>query len=361
MKKFFLLFTLSSVALASCVNDESLDLTQQPKKLSFEAPVMGTQSRANYYGEIQGGDYPTDETFMVFAKMHIGDLTNWDNADNFWVEGDAKVTVLEVEYDGTQYWDTSTDHYWPSGDNIKLSFGAYSPAALTGASVVATYTDKGLTITGFEVNATVANQVDLMYSGPILNQTYKDNATGVSVVFKHALSSIVFSAIDLDDKANYTINSIKVNGKFLTKGTFFENLSTINGTGTAGWKDVLGNTKATEYTLATGLDVSVGGESTIITEKTSALLTIPQAQLDSDATVTIAYTVTPETGAKPYQTTKTVKLADFEIISTDTHMTSWEMGKRYTYQFSFGGTSKIFFKPTVTTWANGATATLKIN
>ena len=111
MKKFFLLFTLSSVALASCVNDESLDLTQQPKKLSFEAPVMGTQSRANYYGEIQGGDYPTDETFMVFAKMHIGDLTNWDNADNFWVEGDAKVTVLEVEYDGTQYWDTSTDHY----------------------------------------------------------------------------------------------------------------------------------------------------------------------------------------------------------------------------------------------------------
>lgn len=360
MKKFFLLFTLSSVALASCVNDESLDFTQQSKKLSFEAPVMGTQSRA-YYGEISGGNYPTDESFKIFAKQHIGDLTNWESAIDFWSG------ALEAKYDndnGKKYWDTDTDYYWPSSDtDIKLSFGAYSPATLNDGAT-ATYTNAGLTINNFAVNGTVAEQVDLMYSGPILNKSYKTSTDvdGVDITFKHALSSIVFSAIDADSNAAYTINSIKVNGKFLTKGTFCENLSAINGSGTAGWNTVSGNTAITEYALATELNVSVNTTSTVITEETSALLTIPHtvAQLDDDATVTITYTVSPENGAPAYDATKTVKLADFEI-SAGTHITSWEMGKRYTYQFSFGGTSKIFFKPTVTNWVDGATATLTIN
>ena len=358
MKKFLLLFTVASAALASCVNDESLDPTQQPKKLGFEAPVMKTQSRA-FYGEISGTNYPNNESFMVFAKQHEGDLTNWESATNFW--GDA----LEVKYDTTEkYWETDTDYYWPSSDDdIKLSFGAYSPAVLnTGAT--ATYTNTGLTVANFEVNATVAQQVDLMYSGPILNKSYKisTDVDGVDITFKHALSSIVFSAIDADANANYTINSIKVKGKFLKKGTFCENLSAINGSGNAGWRDVSGNNPATEYELATGLEVPVGTSSTVITGGTSALLTIPHTAelLDDEATVTITYKVDPESGATDYVATKTVKLADFKQTGGNP-ITSWEMGKRYTYQFSFGGTSKIFFKPTVTNWADGATATLTIN
>ena len=157
MKKFLLLFTVASAALASCVNDESLDPTQQPKKLGFEAPVMGTQSRA-YYGEISGGNYPTDESFKIFAKQHNGDLTDWESAENFWVG------ALEAIYDnGKEYWDTETDYYWPSSDDdIKLSFGAYSPATLNDGAT-ATYTNAGLTINNFAVNGTVAKQVDLMY------------------------------------------------------------------------------------------------------------------------------------------------------------------------------------------------------
>ena len=361
MKKMFFA-TFACVALASCVNDESLDPTQQPKKLSFETPVMKTQARA-YYGEINGTDYPITESFKVFAKQHEGDLTNWESADNFW-----GTDAQEVEYDASvdaKYWDTATDYYWPSGDNIKLSFGAYSPAVLT-TGATATYTNAGLTVANFEVNATVANQVDLMYSGPILNQTYKENATGVSVVFKHALSSVVFSAIDADDNANYTINSIKVKGKFLKKGTFCENLSWSNGnaTGTAGWI-VDSNDTEIEYTLATGLNVSVNGSTTVITEKTSALLTIPHTanQLDPNATVTITYTVDPESGATDYVATKTVKLADFKQGegTNKSSITSWEMGNRYTYLFKFGGTSKIFFRPTVTDWVNNDAAVFTIN
>ena len=366
MKKFFLLFVLASVSLASCVNDESLELTQQPKKLSFEAPVMKTQSRVgegdveHHYGEISGISYPTTESFMVFAKQHTGNLTNWENAANFWGN---ELPALEVKYnESAKYWDTDTDYYWPSDDNIYLSFGAYSPATLN-QGATATYTNNGLTIIDFEVNGAVAKQVDLMYSGLISNKSYKGNATdGVVVTFKHALSSIVFSAIDADDNAAYTINSIKINGEFLTKGTFGENLSAIKASGTAGWSSVSGNDEATEYALATGLNVTVGTSSTVITEKTSALLTIPHTdqQLDEDATVTITYVVTPLSGAASYNATKTVKLADFKQTGGNP-ITSWEIGKRYTYQFSFGGTSKIFFKPSVTDWADGGAATLTIN
>lgn len=354
MKRILLVATMASVALASCVKDESLDLAQQAKKLSFEAPVMGTQSRA-HYGEIQGGDYPTDESFMVFAKQHKGALTDWENATNFW-DG-----ALEAEYDTEkEYWDTATDYYWPnSDDNVWLSFGAYSPATVTGAS----YSNAGLTITDFEVNGTVANQVDLMYSGPILNKKYTEatDIDGVDIIFKHALTSIVFSAIDTDANAAYTINSIKVNGKFITNGTFCENLTAINATGTAGWSTKTGNTTSTEYILATDLTTAVQTSTTVITENTSALLTIPHtaAELDDDATVTITYTVDPVSGAADYEATKTVKLADFKTVG-NTSITEWALGTRYTYQFSFGGTSKIFFKPTVNNWANGGTATLTI-
>lgn len=354
MRRILLVATMASVALASCVKDESVDLTQQAKKLSFEAPVMGTQSRA-YYGEIQGGDYPTEESFAVFAKQHKGELTNWETATNFWSG------ALEAKYDATLgYWDTDTDYYWPnSDDNVWLSFGAYSPATVTGAS----YSNAGLTITDFEVSGTVTTQVDLMYSGPILNKKYTEanDINGVDIEFKHALTSIVFSAIDADANATYTINSIKVNGKFMKKGTFCENLTAINATGTAGWSTKTGNTTSTEYTLATDLTTAVQTSTTVITESTSALLTIPHtaAELDDDATVTITYTVDPVSGAADYEATKTVKLADFKT-SNNTSITEWALGTRYTYLFNFGGTSKIYFTPTVIDWANGGTATLTI-
>ena len=114
--------------------------------------------------------------------------------------------------------------------------------------------------------------------------------------------------------------------------------------------------------MATGLNVSVNESTTVITGGESALLTIPHTtnQLDQNATVTITYTVVPASGAATYVATKTVKLADFKQ-SNDDSITSWAIGNRYTYLFKFGGTSKIFFKPTVTDWVNNDAATLTIN
>ncbi|MBP3552017.1 MAG: fimbrillin family protein [Bacteroidaceae bacterium] len=363
MKKFLAFATLASVALVGCVNDEKMEMTSGAQKISFDNPVMSTQTRA-YYGEIQGAEYPketgAEESFKVFAKQHKGSLTDWENATDFW-NG-----ALEAKYDHVAgYWDTDQDYYWPnSDDNVWLSFGAYSPAVLTGTNANATYLNSGLEITRFEVEGTVSKQVDLMYSGPILNRKYSEatDVDGVDITFKHALSSIVFSAIAPDNNAKYTIHSIKVKGNFLTKGDFSEGLSGITDTGD---KAVWSNTSATdntEYSLATGLNLEVENTTTVITEKTSALLTIPHTEIElaaANPSVTIKYTVDPISGAADYEAEKTVALAEFKVAGGDP-ITKWERNKRYIYQFSFGGTSKIFFKPTVSAWDDGGVATVDI-
>lgn len=357
MKKLMLLAATASVALVGCVNDEKMEMTSEAQKISFDNPVMNTQTRA-HYGEIDGAGYPTDESFKVYAKQHKGALTDWEAASNFW-DG-----ALEAKYDGSAYWDTDQEYYWPnSDDNVWLSFGAYSPATLTGTPTVS-YLNSGLKIEGFEVASTVAQQVDLMYSGPVLNRKYTeaDDVNGVDIEFKHALSSIVFSAIDADLNAAYTIKSIKVNGKFVTKGDFSEGLTNITDTGDkADWSNKTA-TAGTEYSLATGLNLLVNTTNTFITEGTSALLTIPHTTselTDADASVTIEYTVDPISGAADYDATKTVKLADFKISGSNS-IENWSRGNRYIYQFSFGGTSKIFFAPTVSPWGDGGTAIVTI-
>lgn len=359
MKKFMLFAAAASAALVGCVNDETMEMTSDAQKITFDNPVMATQTRA-YYGEITGAQYPTAENFKVFAKQHKGALTDWDSADNFWSN------PQEAKYDATlQYWDTDQDYYWPSSDdNEWLSFAAYSPAVLTGNKVAASYSNTGLSITGFEVNPTVSGQVDLMYSGPVLDCSYTDenDVNGVDLNFKHALSSIVFSAIDVNDAAQYTINSISVKGGFLTKGDFNEGLTSITATsGTPAWSNATSTTGQT-YSLATGLNTSVNTAATVITEGKSALLTIPHTteQLTAAAPeVTINYTVSPTTGAKTYTATKTVKLSDFKTAENNA-ITEWKVGTRYVYQFKFGTTAKIYFTPTVTDWADGGTAIIEI-
>lgn len=357
MKKFLAFATLASVALVGCVNDEKMEMTSGAQKISFDNPVMSTQTRA-FYGEIKEANYPTSESFKVYAKQHKGELTDWESATNFWVG------ALEAKYDGSSYWDTDVDYYWPNSDNnVWLSFGAYSPAVLTGTNASATYLNSGLKITDFEVEGTVSKQVDLMYSGPILNRKYTEttDVDGVDIKFKHALSSIVFSAVDADANADYTITSIKVNGHFVTKGDFSEGLTNITDTeDKAVWNNK--TAKNIEYSLATGLNIVVGTSNTVITENATALLTIPHTIAElaaADASVTIEYIVDPTSGAADYNATKTIKLADFKV-SGGSSIENWRRGNRYTYQFSFGGTSKIFFAPTVSPWANGGTATVTI-
>lgn len=350
MKKHLFLAAVVGMALTGCVNEESENLTQQQaRKISFDTPVMGTQTRA---GEIQGEDYPESESFVVYAKQYEDDFTKWSEGTDFWTE---EGLVASKEGDT---WETEDDYYWPP-TGYTLTFAAYSPATLpTGAS--ASYGDDGLTVTDFDVT----DNVDLMYSGRITNQTSAVGESGVSVEFKHALSSVVFSAIDADDNASYKITALSVSGSFIKSGTFKENLTDDAVSPSAqGWS----NTSAAENMSSTpdlgeGVSVSDSGSETPITENETAWLMIPQT-VNDNATVTIDYTVTPTTGA-PYKVTdKSIKLSEFKTKESAS-ITSWAMANRYKYIIKFGGGErvKIVFAPSIAGWTevDGGKATYTI-
>lgn len=360
MKKFLLFAAAASVALVSCVNDEKMEMTSDVQKISFDNPVMATQTRAEVTGEIYGTEYPNEE-FVVYAVQHDNDLTTWAAANGFWTND--KTSPITVAQETTGKWEEKSgkDYYWPkaSDENVKLSFAAYSPADF--GSGTASYGATGLTVDGFTVNDVVANQIDLMYAERVLNQTETSDG-GVGITFKHALSSIVFAAIDNDNAATYTIKSIKVNGDFLVTETFNETV-TDGATYSSDPEWTATSTPATkEYAIWSG-EYAVTEEAKEFTGKKdanlpqTALLVIPQTDAPDNATVTITYTRDVTDGEdNTYTVTRALNL----FTNTGGTITEWGIGKRYIYTFQFGGTKKIFFKPSVDGWDDQTAVFLEI-
>lgn len=351
MKKYLFMAAVVGMALTGCVNEESENLTQQQtRKISFDTPVMGIQSRA---GEIKGNTYPANESFVVYAKQYTSNFTNWSNGTDFWTE-----EGLVASKGGNNTWETNDDYYWPP-TGYTLTFAAYSPSSVTNA----TYGNDGLTVTDFDVTS----NVDLMYSGRVINKTSSVGTNGVPIVFKHALSSVVFSAIDEDANASYKITALSVSGSFIKSGTFKENLAD-NGTepNNQGWSELsTAVTMTHEPSLGTGITVAAEADplvETPITQNETAWLMIPQ-DVDANATVTISYTVTPTNGAPYDVTNKTINLSDFKTEESASIIT-WAMANRYKYIIKFGGEGrvKIVFAPSVAGWTEvpGGQATYTI-
>ena len=340
MKKFMLFAAMASVVLTSCVNEDKEVMESASKKaISFDMPVMKPTRAA---GEIDGTTYPTDETFKVFCKSYTGAYAGWESATNYF-DGDGENVAL---IGGN--WTTTPVHYWPELGN-KLAFAAYSPATASGTFA---QTQTGLTITGFSTQDDVANQYDLMYTPRVIDKDKNNAGTPVPLVFKHALTSVVFKATKTDATATYVIKSLTVNGKVSTTGNFNQNIPTpADLDGTATWENLAAATTKT-YEILTSKAIDVAQAGTDLTGANSgagantALLLIPQG-VDANTTVTITYTKT--TGGNSLDATATIKLVDF-VDTSSNNVTTWAMGNRYIYNITFGANKPIYFAPSVTDW-----------
>ena len=304
-------------------------------------PVMKPTRAA---GEIDGTVYPTGETFKVFCKSYTGTYTDWTTYADYFAAGGE-----DVAYNGSK-WSTATVHYWPELGN-KLAFAAYSPADAAGTFA---QTQTGLTITGFSTENNVAHQYDLMYT-PRVNELDKNDAgTDVPLVFKHALTSVVFKATKTDADATYTIKSLSVNGLVSTTGDFNQNIPNAAALdGTASWTNLATTTEKT-YSILADKTIDVAKAGTDLTGANStagastALLLIPQG-VDVNTTVTITYN--KKTGSNSLDATATIKLNDF-VDGSSAHVTTWAMGKRYIYNIIFGANKPIYFNPSVADWTD---------
>jgi hypothetical protein len=345
MKKFMLFAAMASVVLTSCVNEDKEAMESASKKaISFDMPVM-KPTRAQL-GEIIDVDYPEGESFKVFCKSYTGAYAGWESAANYFnANGET------VSKSGTQ-WTTTTPHYWPELGN-ELVFAAYSPADAAGTY---TQTNAGLQIDNF-TTAEANNQYDLMYTARVAGKNKGNNGdAAVSMVFKHALTSVVFSAVAADDKATYNIKSLTVNGSFVTTADFNQNIATATELdGTPEWTNFSVADKS--YGILSGAAVAVADSVVQLTGNgsaagvKSALLLIPQF-VNGATTVTIVYDKT--TGDGTLESTATIKLSDFKAGGAS--IDEWVMGNRYVYNIIFGANKPIHFAPSIE--ADWATTTL---
>lgn len=362
MKKNLFLAALASVALASCVNDESNAIVDAPQPLRFNAPVMTTQTRA-YNGEIEGVVYPTEESFQVFCRIYNDEsgFQGWES-DGTYIATDYFAADGEKASHDASYWKTPTLHYWPSAGHA-LAFAAYSPdKTRLNSEATVTYGADGLTITNFSPASTSDEQYDLMYSDRVYDLTKDNNGKShVSLTFHHALASIVFSTSEAAEGISYKITDLRITGTIHPTGTFKQNLNESTNMDTPEWTTSGSATVNYEPEIpAAGINVT--NTPTIFTAGESAMLLIPQ-NIPDDAKVIVKYEATTETA--PITTTEhtaEIPLKQFMLVDNSTQtINTWEMGKRYIYRISFGETSHIYFKPSVTEWESGGTAVYTIN
>lgn len=350
MKRILLFAAVAGAALASCVKNESESgMTASDSKISFEAPVVGATTRA-VEGEIVG-TYPTEEDFKVWGWYHEGDYTTFGDTENGWKNYMTASTAgdpVVVTFNNDKSWVSAKDYFWPK--NGKLTFAAYSPADAAGTY---THTANGLQIADFTV-AAVGAQYDLMYSDRAYNRISSENQyggtyTGVDIVFRHALSSIVFKA---GTKENYTnadntfkIKSITIKN-VANAGNFNEGLTDGTTTRTPAWT-VTGEANNSYVAFSGDFTVPNDGETLEEPANTSAeptdLILLPQSfESNDNAIVEIKYT---------YGTAASGEIQHTETFQLNhaTNVQAWEPNKRYTYNIIFG-LNKIYFAPVVEAW-----------
>ncbi|MEG2150211.1 MAG: fimbrillin family protein [Bacteroidaceae bacterium] len=274
----------------------------------------------------------------------------------------------------TDKWDYENPadlHYWPIEP---LKFYAYAPFANTNRVVTPTYSSTdGMTFTNYEVSATNANQDDFMYASNLI--ATKGDAWGaapVALVFNHALTQILFTAITEGPNLEVDIekDGIKI-CNVVSKGTF---VLPIAGTGQT-WTPSATKTDRINYTATSDAQLNVKNVTTVAVN-TTPLTLMPQTLVKwataEGAEVTIAANdalPTPNTYLEI--TCKIRDTAGNYLLGSGTaygktyvpFAGTWAMGKKITYALTFGGgydangrpiLKPITFIPTVEDWVDEA-------
>ena len=175
MKKIFLIGLTAAAMMASCSNDETVEMAQQ-KAISFSNAFVNNGTRS-----IVDPSFTTENLtdFAVYGFTQNGQIFNGEKVS----KGGSASTG----------WSYANLQYWVPGNTY--TFGAIAPYSVA-ANVSNVTLPTGATKVGMEVafTNTDANQVDLLHAAPSqitgVTATY---TTPVSMTFNHQLSKVKFS------------------------------------------------------------------------------------------------------------------------------------------------------------------------
>ena len=261
-------------------------------------------------------------------------------------------------------WAGVTPYFWPT--NVSLVFAGYSMTAPTtagtntvdvGESRSYNFATDEMTITGYTQSLNPANTFDLLWFGRTAKSyNLRNQASGVPVVFSHALSWITIQAKGqgtvVDSNNPWRITSLVINN-VASKGDV-----TMVGSGAnaATWSNVVdadeknGNNFITVFTG----DKKLAADEAVFETTKYGTVVIPQTPTAVDvtnpvATLTVKYKYNTPAGVE-IEETSTVSLALTGVEDQDGNpVTSWQSGTHYIYTLTFSQ-SEIMIAPTVESW-----------
>lgn len=335
-KKKFLFAAMAVAALASCSNDDVVDVNK--------------------------GEGISFRTSLDKALTRVGNVTNLQNLKAFNVtaigNNAAYFTDLAVNSnDNGATWQTAFTYFWPSYD---LTFFAYAPQTPGGTVSINNTEHK---ITGFSPAQQVADQKDLVISYNTGSKA--NNSNGVEMNFKHALSQIEVKAKCSNEKMKVEVLGVKLVNAAAKADFTFPTAATNAGYSLTQnqWSNLSEKDDATKaYGIKGSTAVTLDATAKSIMFGDNNFMLIPQqlTKWNGTAAKTGAYLsvlcrISSVNGAvetllypQPTETDNKNGKYAFSAVGIETN---WEPGKKYTYVIEFfgnnGGGGEIDPNPTL--------------
>lgn len=324
MKRKCILGLSGLMVLGACTNDEVIDV-KQTGSIDLR-PLIENSTRATATTVANLGSFKVD---VLKGTETYGAMTV-TGSDN-----------------GTK-WTTSPLTYWPSNASQQLDFYAYAPTTTTGVTINGT--DKK--ITSYTPSTTVADQKDLVIAYNTGTKTANE-ASGVPLLFKHALSQIEVKAKCANANMKVEIIGVKV-VSVAKDGTFtFPTATTQSGTGhelaLGLWNTA--SSQKTAYMVRNSAPVELTKTAQSLMPSTSGtFMLIPQAitpwNKQNNSTTAGSYisvlcrisNVSGDNETLIFPTTAGKYGFSAVAIGTTKSDKTWEPGKKYIYTLEFFGT-----------------------
>ena len=346
MKKVIFISALAIAAAASCTKSDIVD-TKFNEAISFETYVGrdamtkgSTVERADLEAVTVYGYYTGNDTWSTEASI----------APNLWTNG----LTLELTESGVKDLAEADVRYW-ANDTDKYTFLSYGPIDNANLVAPADLTNPVLTYT---VDTDFQKHVDVLRSTPIINKNKTELSGSVDLKFKHTLSRVnVKATLNADKPFEYHIKSIKISGKFNTKGT----LSLANEEGWTVTDEDYTNATYTFYENAskatdegaTKLPAEIDYSTVVPTgaKYQNYMMMIPtEFDATNKATLEVVY----------YTYAGGVQSRDYVVTHSITE--PFEAGNAYTYILGFTqNTDTIDFTVEVETWDEQTATEISVN
>ena len=262
MKKIFLIGLAATAMLASCSNDETVEMAQS-KAIGFSNAFVNNGTRS-----------VVDPSFTTTS---LKDFAVYGFTQNGQIFNGTKVSLKD------QDWTYTPLQYWVAGNTY--TFGAIAPAAQSAkVSKVALADGK----VGMEVAFTNDGATDLLHAAPtaiICDDAYAKNPNKVKMTFSHQLSKVKFSFENAVGAGyNVKVSDVKITDAYTT-GTL-----TVAAPGNT-WSNQAGNTLELDFGDVTADDATADEAAFIANAETlesyNEKLMIP---MGATATYTVTFT-----------------------------------------------------------------------